>query len=39
MSAEEADKTLKQDLEDTRNDLRRAADDLRYLGTPRVRSH
>jgi hypothetical protein len=29
MSAEEADKTLKQDLEDTRNDLKRAADEIR----------
>ena len=29
MSADEADKTLKQDLEDTRNDLRRAADEIR----------
>ncbi|MBW2507170.1 MAG: hypothetical protein JRE81_00925 [Deltaproteobacteria bacterium] len=29
MSAEEADKTLKQDLEDTRNDLRRAADEIK----------
>lgn len=29
MSADEADKTLKQDLEDTRNDLRRAADEIK----------
>ncbi|MGB5220029.1 MAG: hypothetical protein WBN60_03300 [Polyangiales bacterium] len=29
MSADEADKTLKQDLEDTRNDLKRAADEIR----------
>jgi DNA anti-recombination protein RmuC len=29
MSADEADKTLKQDLEDTRNDLRQAADEIR----------
>jgi DNA anti-recombination protein RmuC len=29
MSADEADKTLKQDLEDTREDLRRAADEIR----------
>jgi hypothetical protein len=29
MSADEADKTLKQDLEDTRQDLRRAADEIR----------
>ena len=29
MSAEEADKTIKQDLEDTRNDLKRAADEIR----------
>ncbi len=29
MSADEADKTLKQDLEETRNDLRRAADEIK----------
>jgi hypothetical protein len=29
MSADEADKTLKQDLEDTRNDLKRTADEIR----------
>ena len=29
MSADEADKTLKQDIEDTRNDLKRAADEIR----------
>ncbi|MGB5696583.1 MAG: hypothetical protein WBM46_13075 [Polyangiales bacterium] len=29
MSADQAEKTLKQDLEDTRNDLRRAADEIR----------
>jgi len=29
MSADQADKTLKQDLEDTRNDLKRAADEIR----------
>jgi hypothetical protein len=29
MSADEAQKKLKQDLEDTRNDLRRAADEIR----------
>lgn len=29
MSAQEADKTLKQDLEDTRDDLRRMADEIR----------
>jgi hypothetical protein len=29
MSAEEADKSVKQDLEDTRNDLRRMADEIR----------
>jgi ElaB/YqjD/DUF883 family membrane-anchored ribosome-binding protein len=29
MSADEADKTLKQDLEDTRNDLKRAADEIK----------
>ena len=29
MSADEADKTLKQDVEDTREDLRRAADEIR----------
>jgi hypothetical protein len=29
MSADKADKTLKQDLEDTRNDLRRAADEIK----------
>ena len=29
MSAQEADKTLKQDLEDTRNDLRRMADEIK----------
>jgi len=29
MSADEADKTLKQDLEDTRNDLKQAADEIR----------
>ena len=29
MSAEEANKKLKQDLEDTRNDLRRAADEIK----------
>jgi hypothetical protein len=29
MSADEADKTLKQDLEDTRADLKRAADEIR----------
>jgi hypothetical protein len=29
MSAEKMDKTLKQDLEDTRNDLRRAADEIK----------
>jgi len=29
MSADEANKTLKQDLEDTRNDLRQAADEIR----------
>ena len=29
MSAEEADKTLKQDLEATRDDLRRAADEIK----------
>ena len=29
MSAEEADKTLKQDLEDTREDLKRTADEIR----------
>ena len=29
MSAEEADKSLKQDLEDTRNDLKRMADEIR----------
>lgn len=29
MSAEEADKSLKQELEDTRNDLKRAADEIK----------
>ena len=29
MSADEADKTLKQDLEDTREDLKRTADEIR----------
>ena len=29
MSADEAQKTLKQDLEDTRNDLRRTADEIK----------
>jgi len=29
MSADEANKTLKQDLEDTRNDLKRAADEIK----------
>ena len=29
MSADEADKTIKQDLEDTRDDLKRAADEIR----------
>ena len=29
MSADEADKTVKQDLEDTRNDLKRAADEIK----------
>ena len=29
MSAEEADKTLRQELEDTRNDLKRAADEIK----------
>ena len=29
MSAEEAEKTLKQDLEDTRDDLRRTADEIK----------
>lgn len=29
MSADEAEKTLKQDLEDTRDDLRRTADEIR----------
>ncbi len=29
MSAEEAQKTLKQELEDTRNDLKRAADEIK----------
>ena len=29
MSADEAEKTLKQDLEDTRNDLQRAADEIK----------
>ena len=29
MSADQADKKLKQDLEDTRNDLKRAADEIR----------
>lgn len=29
MSADEAEKTLKQDLEDTRNDLKRAADEIK----------
>ena len=29
MSAEETDKTVKQELEDTRNDLRRVADEIR----------
>jgi hypothetical protein len=29
MSADQADKTLKQDLEDTRNDLKRAADEIK----------
>ena len=29
MSAEEADKSLKQDLEDTRDDLKRMADEIR----------
>jgi predicted metal-dependent phosphoesterase TrpH len=29
MSADEADKTLKQELEDTRNDLRRTADEIK----------
>ena len=29
MSAEEANKTLKQDLEDTRNDLQRTADEIK----------
>jgi len=29
MTADEADKTLKQDLEDTRNDLKQAADEIR----------
>ncbi|MDH3202767.1 MAG: hypothetical protein OEM15_17910 [Myxococcales bacterium] len=29
MSAQEADKTLKQDLEDTRDDLRRMADEIK----------
>jgi tetrahydromethanopterin S-methyltransferase subunit G len=29
MSADEANKKLKQDLEDTRNDLRRAADEIK----------
>lgn len=29
MSADEADKTMKQELEDTRNDLRRTADEIK----------
>ncbi|MGB5702568.1 MAG: hypothetical protein WBM48_07115 [Polyangiales bacterium] len=29
MSADEAEKTVKQDLEDTRNDLRKAADEIK----------
>jgi hypothetical protein len=29
MTADEANKTVKQDLEDTRNDLKRAADEIR----------
>lgn len=29
MSADEANKTVKQDLEDTRNDLKRAADEIK----------
>ncbi len=29
MSADEADKTLKEELEDTRNDLQRAADEIK----------
>ena len=29
MSAEEADKSMKQELEDTRNDLKRAADEIK----------
>lgn len=29
MSADEAEKTLKQDLEDTRNDLRKTADEIK----------